>query len=85
MLELRLHVPTESADPIVERLSRTPGLSHLTLIPLAKTSKVVIQAELDPVHADAILAELNAMGLTADFDVDPASHDPDRRAGRTPR
>ena len=46
------HVPAESADPIVERLSRTPGLSHLTLIPLAKTSSVVIQAELDPVHAD---------------------------------
>ena len=46
---------------------RTPGLSHLTLIPLAKTSRVVIQAELDPVHADAILAELDAMGLTADL------------------
>ncbi len=66
MLELRSHVPAESADPIVERLSRTPGLSHLTLIPLATTSRVVIQAELDPVHADAILAELDAMGLTAD-------------------
>ena len=37
------------------------------MIPLAKTSKVVIQAELDPVHADAILAELNAMGLTANL------------------
>ena len=65
MLELRIHVPTESADPIVERLSRTPGLSHLTVIPLAMTSRVVMQAELDPVHADAILAELDAMGLTA--------------------
>ena len=84
MLELRIHVPKESADPIAERLSRTPGLSHLTVISLAKTSRVVMQVELDPVHADAILAELDAMGLTADFDVDPASHDPDRRAGRTP-
>jgi len=66
VLELRSHVPAESADPIVERLSRTPGLSHLTLIPLATTSSVVIQAELDPVHADAILAELEAMGLTGE-------------------
>ena len=66
MLELRSHVPAESADPIVERLSRTPGLSHLTLIPLATTSSVVIQAELDPVHADAILAELESMGLTGE-------------------
>jgi uncharacterized hydrophobic protein (TIGR00271 family) len=66
VLELRSHVPAESADPIVERLSRTPGLSHLTLIPLATTSSVVIQAELDPVHADAILAELESMGLTGE-------------------
>ena len=66
MLELRIHVPTESAGLIVERLSRTPGLSHMTVIPLVMTSRVVIQAELDPVHADVILAELDAMGLTAD-------------------
>jgi uncharacterized hydrophobic protein (TIGR00271 family) len=66
VLELRIHVPSEAADAIVERLARTPGLSHLTMSPMVDASRVVVAAELDPAHADAILAKLDAIGLTAD-------------------
>jgi len=66
VLELRLHVPAASADSILERLSRAPGLSHLIVMPLSGTPTAVIIAELDTAFADAVLAEIDAMGLSAE-------------------
>ena len=54
-----------------------------TVIPLAMTSRVVMQAELDPVHANAIGAEVDRLG--ADRRVDLIRHPRSRSASGTAR